>query len=171
MAAFRDDPADLNRLDYRLLLNGAVHLYHRPEVLAEDLAWFRAHAYEVYSCDCSRWQSEADLHDDIARTLAFFDGYGRNLDALNDSLGDLAVPDDGGVVFHLAHFDCFAAQYPRVAWALLDIIADNSRRFLLRGRRLLALVQSDDPRLEVAPVGASGVGWNPKEWLQSARGL
>jgi hypothetical protein len=54
---------------------------------------------------------------------------------------------------------------------VLDILADDARRFLLFGRRLLVLVQSDDPRITFAPVGATAVSWNPKEWLDGDRGL
>jgi hypothetical protein len=31
------------------------------------------------------------------------------------------------------------------------------------------LVQSDDPHLTIAPVGACAPRWNPREWLNSAR--
>ena len=33
------------------------------------------------------------------------------------------------------------------------------------------LRQTDDLRPLIRPVGACGVGWNPREWLNSARGL
>jgi len=42
---------------------------------------------------------------------------------------------------------------------------------LLLGQRLLALVQSDDPRIRFERIGAVPVNWNPREWLDSDRGL
>jgi hypothetical protein len=39
----------------------------------------------------------------------------------------------------------------------------------LIGRRLMCLVQSDDPRITFPPVGATGVGWNEAEWLDAKR--
>ena len=46
MAIFRNDE-DLQRLDWELLQNGAVTLYVRPEVLAEDIEWLKRHDYRV----------------------------------------------------------------------------------------------------------------------------
>ncbi len=70
-----------------------------------------------------------------------------------------------------SHYDYVARQMPDVAWRVLDIIASQARYFLLFGRRLLALVQSDDPRLHFKPVGACPVDWNGREWLNKDRGL
>lgn len=55
------------------------------------------------------------------------------------------------------HYDVIAVQLPHVAWHFLDIIAINTRTHLLFGRRLLALVHSDDRDLTFSPVGASPV--------------
>jgi hypothetical protein len=55
--------------------------------------------------------------------------------------------------------------------ALLDIFATQSRAHLLFGRRLFAMVQSDDPRLSIGPVGAAPVTWNRREWLGQVRGV
>jgi hypothetical protein len=42
---------------------------------------------------------------------------------------------------------------------------------LLLGQRLLALIQSDDPRIRFERIGAVPVNWNPREWQDSDRGL
>jgi len=62
-------------------------------------------------------------------------------------------------------------RIPAVAWHVLDIVEVNSRRFSLFGRRLIALVQSDDPSLSFDPVGARPVVWNPREMFAWWRGL
>jgi hypothetical protein len=71
----------------------------------------------------------------------------------------------------IRHFDAFAQHDPRFAHTLLDSIESTSRRFLLVERRLLALVQSDDPRIRFERIGAAPVNWNPREWLDADRGL
>jgi hypothetical protein len=71
----------------------------------------------------------------------------------------------------LERFDQLYSRTPEWAWTFLDIFASQSRRHLLFGERLLVLLQSDDPRLLVRPVGACPVGWNRREWLDSSRGL
>ena len=171
MAAFTGDPDETTRLDWRILQNGAICLYFQRHILDEDVAWLREHGYEVHEFDCAQWTSESEFHADVSRELGFPAWYGRNLDAFNDSLSDLVVPDAGGVALVLGRFDLFTQRLPNVAWHVLDIVEVNSRRFLLFGRRLVALVQSDDPAISFDPVGARPVMWNPREWLARRRGL
>lgn len=111
------------------------------------------------------------MHRNVAAALSFPDYYGMNLDALNDCLSDVEIPADGGLAIILLRFNVFASQHRDEAQSILDIFADNARRFLLFGRRLLVLAQSDDPRISFEPVGAMSVQWNPKEWLNASRGL
>ncbi|MGE3272420.1 MAG: hypothetical protein AB7P40_26970, partial [Chloroflexota bacterium] len=81
------------------------------------------------------------------------------------------VPDDGGVALILHSYDLFCTGFQQAALAILDIIEDGSRWHLLFGRRLVALVQTDDPELEFERVGARPVTWNRREWLRAQRGL
>ena len=97
--------------------------------------------------------------------------YGRNLDALNDCIGDMEIAEEGGRVLVFNRYDSFAAKVPDVAWSVLDILESNSRRLLLLGRRLIVLVQSDDPRISFERVGGRPVSWNMREWLNSSRNL
>jgi RNAse (barnase) inhibitor barstar len=171
MAPFASGVVDAQRIDFRILQNGSSALYFRPKLLADDVAWLRANAYVVRTFDCTSWVDSAAMHDALATNLGFPDYYGRNLDALNDCLSDLEIPDDGGLALVLTRFDAFASTHRDVAQAVLDIIATQSRGFLLFGRRLFAMIQSDDPAIRFDPVGATPVGWNPKEWLNASRGL
>jgi hypothetical protein len=71
----------------------------------------------------------------------------------------------------LIGFDVFAARFPHDAHAVLDIYALNQRSALIGGDHLICLVQSDDPRLTLAPVGATVPRWNRDEWFDRDRGL
>src|SRR5205085_4695303 len=104
MAAFRW-PEDAGRLDFELLRETSVTLYHSPEVLAEHTAWLGEHGYRIHVFDCSGWTSEDDFHTAVSRELGFPDYYGRNLDAFNDCLCGVAVPSDGGVVVAFQSFE------------------------------------------------------------------
>ncbi|MCB8967441.1 MAG: barstar family protein [Ardenticatenaceae bacterium] len=171
MASFQRNPEEWESLDWRLLLNGAISLYFDQDVLSEDIAWFKQNGYQIYHFDCSQWTSEKAFHLDLKRTLSLPDYYNKNLDALNDSLIDIDVPTTSGCILQFMRFDLFAEQMPSVAQAMLDIIEGTSRRFLLTGQRLIAMVQSNDPRISFQPVGACPVMWNPKEWQNSKRGI
>ena len=102
--------------------------------------------------DGGRWSTDKDFHEDARRVLGFPDYYGANLDAFNDCLGDLP-PHGEGTVLVFQHFDRFVQRDRPVAQAVLDIVARTSRGFLVGGRRMLALVQSDDPEIRFEPVG------------------
>jgi RNAse (barnase) inhibitor barstar len=170
-AVSRQDRIAVERLDVRLLQSGAIALYHKHAVLAQDVAWFQQAGYRVHTLDAALWKAPADFHADAKRELSFPDYYAANLAAWIDCLGDLDVPAEGGVVLQIRHFDSFTRLDPQFAHTILDSIESTSRRFLIVGRRLLALVQSDDARIRFERVGALPVNWNPREWLDADRGL
>ncbi len=99
---------------------------------------------------------------------AGYDEWTGNLDALNDAFG---MDFDGGLVLCFLRYDLLNAAKPEFAQGVLDIIESNSRDHLLLGRRLLALVQSDDPRIRFEPLGARAAHWNRREWFDKNRGL
>jgi hypothetical protein len=159
----------------RLLANSPVTLYRRRPLLASTVEWLSTHDYQVVALDAAGWETDADLHRDVARALDFPDYYGNNLDALNDCMRDVVdraygwSPDAAGLVLVFTGYDAYAARRPGSAHSVLDILADRSRSALLFGRRLLVLVQSDDPDLRFDPVGATPVVWNDAEWLDADR--
>jgi RNAse (barnase) inhibitor barstar len=171
LAPARPERPAAERLDVQLMQSSAVSLYHKHAVLAQDIACLQQFGYRVYTFDAALWQAPADFHAAAKRELAFPDYYSSNLASWIDCLGDLDVPEAGGVVMQFRHFDAFARVDSQFAHTLLDSIESASRRFLLVGRRLLALVQSDDPRVRFERIGAVPVNWNPREWLEADRGL
>lgn len=169
---FRRKPKPpVDRLDWKLLERGAVALYHKPLVLSQDIAWFRAEKYVVHELEAVNWAAPADFHADVQRVLGFPAYYAKNLASWIDCVAELPVPDEGGMVIVFRHFDAFAKAQPQLAQNILDSIETASRRFMLTGRRLLAFVQSDDPRIRFERVGAMPVTWNPREWTDADRGV
>lgn len=169
MTTSEPSPSNRDRLDWQLLQDTPIVLYWRPSLFAEDLAALELLGYRSFRFDAGGWASTAEFHADVARRLRFPQYYGHNLDAFNDCLGDLPLEGEG-TVLAFQRFDLFARLDPRHGHAVLDIIASTSRRLLLAGYRLLALIQSDDAELRFEPVGATPVLWNAKEWLQASRG-
>ncbi len=179
MTAFNHRDEHENQLDWKILRDGSVALYWKRELLDEDVSWFRQQNYQVFSFDCQQWSSTEEMHTDFQRTLSFPAYYGRNLDALNDCLSDLPVPDVGGIALVLSRFDAYTkgpgattvgSDRPE-AEVVLDLLARASRYYLLTGRRLLTLVQSDDPRIRFDGLACVFAGWNQREWLNKNRGL
>jgi RNAse (barnase) inhibitor barstar len=171
MATFKQDPDEWQRLDWQLLQNSAVTLYFSGAILEADTSWFLGQGYRVLSVEAEAYGSPASLLRALGDVLAFPEYYGQNLNAFNDCLSDVDIPLEGGVLLVLHDFHAFAQHSRPIAQAILDILAENSRRFLMTGQRFLVLVHSTDPRITFEPVGATPVMWNPQEWLDSKRGL
>jgi RNAse (barnase) inhibitor barstar len=164
-------PEEVQRLDWKLMERGAIALYYRSAVLSADIGWFKQQTYVVHELNAATWTTPDAFHDDVKRVLGFPDYYSRNLASWVDCLPELEVPDEGGMLLVFRRYDAFAKAQPQLAQTILDSIESTSRRFLLTGRRLIALVQSDDPRIRFERVGALPVTWNPREWLETDRGL
>lgn len=158
------------------MINAPVTLFWRERLLAQAADRLEGHGFRVIRLAADRWESERDMHRAMAAALGFPDDHGHNLDALNDRLGEVACygghdgPDDGaGLVLALSGYDRFAAACPRAAQNVLDIVADQAREAAELSRRLIALVQSGDPRIRFEPVGATPVRWNDDEALEAHR--
>jgi hypothetical protein len=163
------------KVDWALFQNGFVHKYWRGEILNATVDWLTHAGYEVVSLNASLWDSDESFHQDLAAALAFPDYYGKNLNALNDCLGDVASYEYGGskqaagTVLVVRRYETFVAVDRPIAEAVLNIFAVQARVGALLGHRMLMLIQSDDPDLRVPPAGASPVGWNPEEFLDTKR--
>jgi len=178
MSVFGSDEDSAQRRDFTILRDGGVALYWRPEALKMDLNWLESNEYNVVEFDAAKWKSEEQMHDALRSALSFPYYYGKNLDALNDCLTGLAVSETGGLLSFFHHYDQFAtiglARDPddkTLARLVLHILADAVRYHLLFGRRLLILVQSDDPRISFDNLAGISANWNPGELLNKNRGL
>jgi RNAse (barnase) inhibitor barstar len=185
MASFSADEIDDEPLDWGILRDGGVALYWRTEILSDDLDWLQLNGYQITTFDASEWQSpsgwetERRMHESLKVQLSFPDYYGNNLNAFDECIcDDLVVPDPGGLAIVLNHYDEFlrtsrnpANDEESTAETVLYIFAKAVRYHMLFGRRLLILVQSDDPRIEFGRLGGVGASWNSREWLSKNRGI
>lgn len=175
MAVFIPDVTRTHPLDYRLAVGGSVRLFWSEDVLHRTVAWLAEHDYRVVEFDASRWRDDQDMHTDLALALNFPDYYGRNLDALNDCLGDVAVADyglskeDAGLALVIRRIDLFLQRQPAVGHHLIEALVGVGHDAALFGHRILCLAQSDDPDLTIPPIGARTVQWNDAEWMDSKR--
>lgn len=170
-AQFFDEP------DWQLLQNSSVHLFWQEDVLAEALLELTAYGYRPHTFDAEEWAADEDMLVAVGQALSFPDYYGRSLDAFSDCLSDVArydygaSPSDRGTLLAVRRYDTFTERSPRTAQVFLDIFANEARTGALVGHRMLLLIQTADPRASYAPVGATPVMWNPREWMNAKRGL
>jgi len=165
MATLNDIKDVFQRFDWFILQNGWISLYRRKSILENDIKWFENENYNIVDFDCKSWTDIAEMHRQLKQKLNFPDYYGENFDALNDCLTDIQIKESGQIVVfnHLDRIDMKTIQI------LLDVFADNSRRHMLFGERLIVLAQVDNPDFKVDPVGATTVRWNKQEWLDLIR--
>jgi hypothetical protein len=175
MASFDPDaPVDLA---YRLMFDSPVTLYWRRAILDEHVAWLAEHGYQVLSFDASTWATKAEMLRDIAIALEFPPSSRHSLDGFNDRMRDVVGqeygwrPDTTGLALVFTRYDAIAAREPDAAHAVLDILTDQSRSAMLLGRRLMCLVQSDDPGIHFGPLGAVAARWNDAETLRRGPAL
>ncbi|MEM1505804.1 barstar family protein [Domibacillus sp. 8LH] len=152
-----------------LMLNGSVKLFMSNKILDKYIADISHEGFEIYTFDCSRWDSK-NYHHDLAAVLDFPCYYGENLDAFNDCLSDM-VEEETDFVLVFKNYELFAKQNLEVAFKLLDIIQINSWRFLIEDVKLLSFVQSNDATMSFPNLGAMSAEWNGEEWLDKDRGL
>ena len=177
MAFFNNTPEDWKRLDWQILRDGGIQLYWRREYLVQETKWFAVHNYDVYEFACDTWSSPEAMFSDLGRVLRLPDWWGQNVNALDDCMDDLPLTESRGAVMVLTNFDVYAAGSGSAlmhsgrpeAEVILDILAQASRFHLLNGRRLVVLVQTNDPKLRIPELGGMTPQWNRREWLNSKR--
>ncbi|MDX3353706.1 barstar family protein [Streptomyces sp. ME01-24h] len=159
------------------MINTFVTHFSRKRLLTQAVARLEDRGFRVIRLEAGQWNTERDMHHAMAAALDFPDYYGRNLDALNDCLGDVAcyggyddAPEGTGLVLVFTDYDRFAATWPRATQVVLDIIADQARRAAVLQRRFFSLVHSNDAHIRFEPVGAMPVMWNSDEWADSNHG-
>jgi hypothetical protein len=171
VGAFENSFETWARPDWRLLQNGFVSLFKAPDRFAEAKLELTELGYHVLELDAAGWDTTEAALLSFGSVFDFPDYYGKNINALADCLRDVATLDYGsdpaseGTVVAIDRIDALHARDPDLAWTLLDILADTGRQALLIGHRFIVIARSDDPRLDIKPVGACPVGWNSKERL------
>jgi RNAse (barnase) inhibitor barstar len=162
-------PDDEATLEFRLLQNGCVVLYHNPLLMEEHAnalarqGWQVKEMYEAYSGTADEFFGQA------SSSLDFPNHFGKNLDGFRDCLGDISFPEGRRLALRLTRFDLVVKHDAQFAHIVLDICAEAERRWLMEGKRVLFLVQSSDPDLRFPPIGATTALWNFEEWLDSKR--
>ena len=113
VASWDADAKTTHPVDFRLVHNTFVTMFCRSSLLGETVGWLRSHGYEVAEFDAGSWASVGDMLNDLAERLQFPCYFGRNLDALNDCMRDVASGEYGwhagatGLVIVLSAFDTF----------------------------------------------------------------
>ncbi len=164
---------ELDRADWPLLQNGAVNLFWKNEIFDAALGQLKIIGYRVLKFDFTTLEQ---FKSDLSIAFEWQENFGYpnwtgNLDALNDGFryGPFNLSDK--IVIAIQNFDILVKQDADLSFHLLDMIERHSRDYLLFGKRLIGVIQTNDPKYECASIGATGAQWNSKECLNSSRNL
>src|SRR5688572_8925771 len=127
----------------------------------------------VFQIECrENAQFIGELGEELGwATLFGYAPWSGNLDALTDAFHQLSREGDEQLALCLASYNALADQDPHFARGVLDVIERGSRSHLLSGRKLVALIQTNDPDFHCDGLGAAAARWNRAEWLNASRGL
>jgi len=154
--------------DIEILKDGPICKYYKNSILDEDVNWFIDNGFDVYDITVRNWNKK-NFHKHLKKELNFPEYYGENLDAFDDCLGDMCNDRYKGVVITFRQYDEFLNNERSSAEAILDIIATESRNWLLKGKKLIGLIQSNEPNLELPKLGGISPSWNSAEWMNDSR--
>ena len=176
MAAFDLDAVTQHPPDFQLVAGGGATLFLRETVLHEAEQALQDLGYAHVVLDAHAWRDASDLHEAVADALAFPSYYGRNFDALDDCLGDVAHGDYGwspatstGLMTVVRGFGDFARREPTMARDLVESFMGTTHGGLLFGHRLVWLLHVDDPDFRLDVSRRQFLPWNGREWLDSSR--
>ncbi|WP_100616346.1 barstar family protein [Confluentibacter citreus] len=160
--------ADKIERDIEILKNGPICKYFKNGVLNDDLIWFSNNNFEIIEMNTRTWNRK-NAHPNLKTALNFPDYYGENLNAFVDCLRDLYNKKYKGLILAFRNYDNFVNEDKNLATGILDIIAKESRIWLLTGQKLIGLVQSDNPDLDFPELGGISPDWNSSEWFNDNR--
>ena len=139
-----------------------IDVYKRQEnILIKDIDWLKNNQYKVIILDFNEILSIEEFHVRIKNACEFPDYYGENMPALSDCLlHDLKIPYEGGYALVLKNFDLFYLKDKGMAHDILERLSEASRQRMLTGERLIALLQSNNPKFVPDTIGAYKISWN-----------
>lgn len=164
---------EMDRSDWPLFRSGAVNLYRRAEVFEDAILDLITLRYRILRL---RFQTIPQFQNDLSLALNWQEQFGYfpwtgNLDALNDGFRSEPFDSAEDNAVCIENFDALVKSDPTLSFALLDMIACHSRAYLLFGKRLVGLIQTNDPKFSCPGIGKSSAMWNEAEQLDRARGL
>ncbi len=155
-------------LDWLIIRDGPIVKYFSSDILEEDIKELDKMRYQIIDLSTSDWTPE-NAHKKIQVGFDFPDYYGGNRAAFEDCLDDKFDKKYRGLVIVFRHFDKFYSENKEFSESLMDGISSVAWTWLLTGQRLITIIQSDDPDLEIDRVGGYQPSWNGAEWFDDKR--
>jgi hypothetical protein len=153
-------------MDWPLVQDGAVTLFAQTAALDATCAELSGIGYKVARVRC-REGLDATLAD-LGSVLRWTEQFGgrrpsakpEGFPALRDGFQSFPFEEGRRTALAFDGFDKLVSEDARFAISLLDIVETTSRRHLLAGCVLIALVQTDDADFQCPPIGCRVPAWS-----------
>lgn len=157
--------------DVPYIRDGAVTLFWRVALFEAAKADLASASYELVHVRC---ETAKNFIEDMSRGLnweAQFDyaPWSGNLNALEEGVAGVAFSASQRLALCFRGFQDLAAEDAGFARGVLDVIEYQSRDHLVHGRRLVALVQTDDATFEARNLGTRAANWTVAERFYRGR--
>lgn len=170
MAAFERYKNNCARVDWEILINGAISLYYKHNILEKDLKWLAEKDYKIVNIDLKEINTIGLLHKKLKKACNFPEYYGENMSALSDCLRhDLEIPFESGFALVMENFDLFYEKDKISGHEILERLSRGARERILTGERLITLIQTSNPRFYPEAIGSFELCWNRHESADEQR--
>ncbi|RZU74422.1 hypothetical protein EV384_2884 [Micromonospora kangleipakensis] len=141
------------------MIQSPVRLVHSRALLSDIVAWLRRQRYHVVSVDAS-WLITSHMFRDLGSVLGYtcHDQWHCLSEGLAETIWE-TLDRSAGFTLVLTGFDVFATRRSDDAQNLLEVVGERAWPAALQGKRVMCLVQSDDPGLELRRLGLWLVPW------------
>ncbi len=149
---------------YGLLRHGtSIFNYSNNEYLEEDLEWFKKNNFRIIEFNLNKDILSGEEFLKELQEIPDIGMHSLNLDSFNDGLSEIEIAG-AGLIIVFRHSEILLSFSQNIFLYVLDSLDGYSRFELLNGKRVITLVQTDDPHSEVGRLGERYAHWNPHEW-------
>ncbi len=162
---------ETERFDWPLLQNGAINLYRGMELYDSAIESLSELKYYIIRV---RFETLDKFTNDVSDALKWKKQFGYspwtgNLNGLNDGLSGEPFESANDSAICIENFDALVRADESLSNALLEMVERHSRNYLLFGKRLIGMIQTNDSDYQCSNIGGASANWNGAEWLNENR--
>jgi hypothetical protein len=152
---------ETDRFDWKLLQSGGVNLFLKMEDFERAIGNLFDLNYRIHRL-C--FENTAQIERDVSVMLKWEELFGYfpwdgSANALDDAFYDEPLNSCDDCAICIENFDAWVTLDEQSSFYFLDILERHSRNYLLYGKRLIGLIQTNDPTYRCRGIGSTDATW------------